>query len=583
MSTVIKLKVKEKIKYYDVLRKIESFNYEKVFLDLVKSGTYRVVGGNIEIYPVNLIKPILIEYFGDYIERIIIQADNNKEIVKELTIYPNYLKLDDGSIIKPNNYVVHIDHGIGRAKNLSTKNINGKDKQYLNIEYLNADILYLPLNLKEKVSRYIGVGKKPKLNRLGSQSWNNTKKRAYENALLLARELLKIYAKREVSQKASYNIDKYWDKEIKKTFEYTETDDQLKAINDVYNDLQKYKPMDRLITGDVGFGKTEVALRAMTQAVANQKQAVLICPTTLLANQHFINISARVKDLPVKVVMLSRFVDKSKEKEVLRDILNGSADIIIGTHKILSNNIKYKNLDLVVIDEEQRFGVKQKEHFKKLRSDINILSLSATPIPRTLFMSLSGIRDILRGGQVYYLYNRVETINLFKAKMKKLLPKVRFAIAHGQMGEGSLSSIMEEFINNKYDVLICSTIIENGLDLPNVNTLIIDDSDNFGLSQLYQIRGRIGRSQNQAYCLLTHRQKKLAVNATKRLESLADNTKLGSGLNIAINDLEIRGGGNILGREQHGNMEAVGLVLYSQMLQVAVKNLSQLTCTRQKS
>lgn len=608
----MKLEIKKSIKMYELISKLENMGYSRSF-DL-NIGNYNQIGDVINIYPVNLDSAIRIDFFGDQIEKILLipkiginktgaVANRLSKTINELKIERNELSLGDGSKIRPGNYIVHIDHGVGIFRNIGFK----KSQKYIFIEYLNNDFLYVPAKNREKLSLYVGVGRRrPKLNKLGSKNWSNTRKKTYESIIKLARELLNIYAKRELKRSKKYQIDTLWDKEIRKTFDYKETIDQRKAIAQVYKDLENFRPMDRLVCGDVGFGKTEIALRAAVQAVANGYQAALLCPTTLLARQHYGSIKKRFKSLPIKVGILSRFENNQKINETLKGIKNGSVDFVIGTHKLLSKNIKFKNLDLLIIDEEQRFGVKQKEQLKKEREELNILTLSATPIPRTLFISLSGIRDISeintppkgrrsietkvnifnekeiknyflrelkRGGQIYYLFNKVRSIEVKKKEIMKIVPRARIAVAHGQMNEKVLAKTMENFAKGEIDILICSTIIGSGIDLANVNTLVVEDADKFGLSQLYQIRGRIGRSDKKAYCLLTHKNKKITDEAFKRLKSMVENTDLGSGFNIALNDLEIRGGGNILGREQHGNMEAVGLMLYSKLLKKAVDKL----------
>lgn len=590
------------IKITDLVRELDSFAYE--FQNNPSTpGQYEKVGGVIKVWPIFYDELVFIDFFGDEVDSI---KTNSGARLSEITLPSNVIYLEDGSNLKPGDYAVHIDHGIGIYRGKVQKMVSDKDINYIWLDYLNQDSLFVPILLQEKVAKYIGVGKKPKLNKLGTQTWQKTKKKAYENALKLARELLQIYARRELSARDPYKIDSIWDKEISKSFGYQETIDQSNAIADVYKDLQVNVPMDRLISGDVGFGKTEIAIRTLTQVVANHKQVAIICPTTLLCQQHYANISARMASLPVQVRMLSRFVSKIEQDEAISGLRDGTVDVVVGTHKLLSDEVSFKDLGLVVIDEEQRFGVKQKDYFKKLRSSIDVLSLSATPIPRTLFMSLSGIRDISRiisaprgrhsiitevkrfsdtdikeyiereierRGQVFYLFNRIDKIDAVKNRLQKILPTARFAVAHGRMSEELLEETMKKFVSYEYDVLICTTIIENGLDLPNVNTLIIEEGDRYGLSQLYQIRGRIGRSKKQAYALVTYRQKELPELAFKRLRALIDNSELGSGFNIALSDLEIRGGGNILGREQHGNMESVGITLYGDLLKSAVKKI----------
>lgn len=577
---------------------------------VVDSGSFSLLGGNLTVFPTNLALPIRIEFFGNEIDRIFSfdeQTGRVKETYKDVTILPNILRLDDGSIIKRAGYVVHEDHGIGIFSAIETKMVDGSEQIYILLTYLNNDVLHLPYEMSGKLSPYIGVGrKKPKLSKLGSVTWQKTYKKTYENVILLAKELLNIYAKRELSKRQSWQLNNEWDKTVSESFGYKETPDQNVAIQDVFNDIQGTKPIDRLICGDVGFGKTEVAIRAICQAVANGYQVAILVPTTILAEQHYVTFKKRFAKLPVNINRLTRFVKESEQAVTIQSIQNGSTDIIIATHRLFGTDIKFKNLGLLVIDEEQKFGVKDKEKLKKLRAGLDVLSLTATPIPRTLFMSLSGIRDISqissppmgrksietkvakfndglvadyvnreikRNGQIYYLHNEVATIEGKRRSLEKQFPNLVIRTAHGQMKEEALAETMSQFADGKTDVLVCSTIIENGLDLPNANTLIVDESDKFGLSQLYQIRGRIGRSKNQAFALFTYRNKKITPNAFKRLKAIVENTDLGSGYNISLSDLEIRGGGNILGKEQHGNMEAVGLVLYSKLLKKAVEKL----------
>jgi transcription-repair coupling factor (superfamily II helicase) len=597
----MKLKVGKKIRLYELIISLVNDGYENVS-GVSMAGQYSHLGSLLEIFPVNRIKSYKIDFFGDEIESIY-EKSEKKGCVDELEIPINLLKLEDNTVIKPGEYVVHEHHGIGIFKTLGMKKVGAKEKTYIFIEYKNGDFLYLPINLITKITRYINVGrKKPKLNKLGTQTWQRTRRKVYENMLILAKELLLIYSKREITNKKSYTINRDWEGEL-------ETKDQAMAIEDTYKDLTSHLPMDRLICGDVGFGKTEVALRAALQAIANGHQAALLCPTTILAEQHNANIQRRFAKLPVEATILSRFYSKSEQLKSIEKINTGRLDFIIGTHKLLGSDVKFKNLDLLIIDEEQRFGVKQKEELKKLRANINVLTLTATPIPRTLFMALSGIRDISqiesaprgrkgietevikydeviideyidrekkRSGQVYYLSNKVATMAAKASSLQRRHKDLKVKIAHGQMDERDLAEVMKEFTEGKIDVLVCSTIIENGLDVSNVNTLIVEEADRFGLSQMYQIRGRIGRSPRQAYCLLTHSEKKLTDNAYKRLKSITENQTLGSGFNIALSDLEIRGGGNILGREQHGAMEQIGLILYSKMLKSAVDKLQSI-------
>lgn len=611
-NTNLKFSVGTNKKISDIIKTLTGFGYIREAVPN-NPGTFSVSGGNLSIHAANHTNIFMVEFFGDEIDRIFdYDIANNKVLKKyeEIIICPNFLELENNIRVLPDDYVVHEDHGIGRFSSIETKSIDGEDTKYILIEYLNGDVLNLPYEFKDKLSSYVGVGRKrPKLSKLGSTTWQRTYNKTYENILLLAKELLNIYAKRELIVRKKWIINHDWEKEIENTFGYRETEDQRKALDDIFIDLQGDKPIDRLVCGDVGYGKTEIAIRTIAQAVANGYQVAMLVPTTILAEQHYITLKKRFCNLPVSIEHLSRFIKTEEEKKILNSLKNGTTDIIIGTHRLFGADIKFKELGLLVIDEEQKFGVKHKEKLKKLKLNLNILSLTATPIPRTLFMALSGLRNISqissppagrqevdtkvatyneediikyvnreveRKGQVYYLHNEVKTIEPKRKILQKLFPKLNIGVAHGQMGEVALAKVMTDFAERKIDLLVCSTIIENGLDLPNVNTLIADDSDKFGLSQLYQIRGRIGRSKKKAYALFTFRDKKIiTTNAYKRLKAIVENTRLGAGYSIALSDLEIRGGGNILGKEQHGNMEAVGLVLYTKLLNKAVENLKK--------
>jgi transcription-repair coupling factor (superfamily II helicase) len=604
----LEIKVGQKISLDDFLSHLIKMHYERVD-ELSHFGQFSLSGGNLSIFLIDLIDPIRIEFFGCNIDALSLFDFKTSKKIKEISsirISPNILILKDGSKIYPGDYVVHEDYGIGLFKHFSVKKTPQTINRYINLEYLNNDILYVPINQTEKLSLYIGVGRKrPRLSKLGSLTWRRSYKKTYENIIYLAKELLNIYAARELSRRKEYWINDEWDREIRCNFPFVETPDQIRAISQVYSDLKKNVPMDRLLAGDVGFGKTEVAIRAAAQTVANGYQVIMLVPTTVLAEQHFVTFRKRFEKLPVCIERMSRFIETKTQGSILEQVKNGNIDILIGTHRLLDEDIKLKNIGLYIIDEEQRFGVKQKERLKKIHTEINVLSLSATPIPRTLFMALSGIRDISqirtspsgrkeiktniaefnneiikkyinreikRRGQIYYLHNEVSTIEGKCHKLRQMFPDIRVEVAHGRISEERLVQIMGEFAEGRVQILVCSTIIENGLDIPNVNTLIVEGADKFGLSQLYQIRGRIGRSPKQAYALFLYGHKKITDNAIKRLKALVENVELGSGFNIALSDLEIRGGGNILGREQHGNMETVGLVLYSKLLKMAVDN-----------
>ncbi len=506
------------------------------------------------------------------------------------------------------DYVVHVDHGIGRFNGLSKMAIEGTEREYLVLEYAAGDKLYVPTDQIGRISRYIGSSDQaPILNRLGTQEWQRTKKRVEQSVADIAQELLNLYATREVTPGFVFSPDTLWQQELEASFPYIETPDQAEAVLAVKEDMEKPRPMDRLICGDVGYGKTEVALRAAFKAVMDGKQVAILVPTTVLAQQHFITFSQRLQAFPIKVEMLSRFCSPEEERKVLEGLANGTVDICIGTHRLLQKDIVFKDPGLVIIDEEQRFGVVQKEKLKQMRREVEVLTLSATPIPRTLHMSLTGIRDMSiietppeerlsiktyvgaydntlvrqailreleRNGQVFFVHNRVQSIALVASKLQALVPEAKIAVAHGQMPEEKLEEVMADFVAGRYDVLVTTTIIQLGLDMPNVNTLIVDQADKFGLTQLYQLRGRVGRGTNQAYAyFLFDKGKRLTPQAYKRLRTIFEATELGAGFGIAMRDLEIRGAGNLLGVEQSGHIADIGFDLYCQMLAEAVEEL----------
>ena len=514
-------------------------------------------------------------------------------------------KINSLSEISVGDYVVHEKYGLGIYRGMEKIESDGITKDYINIEYKDASNLFVPASQLELIQKYSNLSaRKPKLNKLGGTEWEKTKSRVRSQVQIAAQDLIKLYAERQAKEGYAYGKDTVWQKEFEELFPYEETEDQLSAIEDTKRDMESHRIMDRLICGDVGYGKTEVAIRAAFKAVMDSKQVVYLVPTTILAQQHYNSFKERMEHYPVEIAMLSRFCTPKEQKRIFDGLKNGTIDIVIGTHKVLSKNIKYKNLGLLIIDEEQRFGVKQKEKIKQLKKDVDVLALSATPIPRTLHMSLAGIRDMSvlevppvdrraiqtyvmeyneelvreaierelgRGGQVYYVYNRVNNIDEVAAQLQKLLPDATVEYAHGQMGERQLESIMTGFINKEIDVLVSTTIIETGLDIPNVNTMIIQDAQLFGLSQLYQLRGRVGRSNRTAYAFLMYRRNSvLKEEAEKRLKAIREFTDLGSGFKIAMRDLEIRGAGNLLGAEQSGHMESVGYDLYCKMLNEAV-------------
>ena len=514
-------------------------------------------------------------------------------------------KISSFSELSVGDYVVHESHGLGIYRGIEKIERDHVIKDYIKVEYGGGGKLYLPATRLDGIQKYAGAdAKAPKLNKLGGSEWGKTKTRVRTAVREIAKELVELYAARRDSEGFQYGPDTVWQREFEEMFPYEETEDQLAAIEDTKKDMESRKIMDRLVCGDVGYGKTEIALRAAFKAVQEGKQVVYLVPTTILAQQHYNTFVQRMKDFPVRVDLMSRFRTPGEIKKTLEGLKKGYVDIVIGTHRVLSKDVEFKSLGLLVIDEEQRFGVAHKEKIKQMKQNVDVLTLTATPIPRTLHMSLIGIRDmsvleeppvdrvpiqtyvmeyndemvreaihreISRGGQVYYVYNRVNNIDEIANHVAALVPDAQVAFAHGQMNERQLEKIMLDFVNGEIDVLVSTTIIETGLDIPNANTMIIHDADRLGLSQLYQIRGRIGRSNRNSFAFLMYkRDKMLKEEAEKRLQAIREFTELGSGIKIAMRDLEIRGAGNILGAEQHGHMEAVGYDLYCKMLNEAV-------------
>ena len=504
-------------------------------------------------------------------------------------------------------HVVHVDYGIGRFMGMRHRTVNATEREYLLVEYKDADTIYVPIHQADRLSRYVGAEETPpKLNQLGKpEQWTKARDKARRNAEEEAKELLEVYSRRAQASGFVFSPDSAWQHEMEAGFAFVETEDQLRVIQEVKADMHSPKPMDRLICGDVGFGKTEVALRAAFKAVQDGAQVAVLVPTTVLAQQHYDNFKARLSAFPVVIEMLSRFRTKARQKEISDRLASGEVDIVIGTHRLLSGDIRFKQLGLMIIDEEQRFGVKHKEHFKRLRARIDILTLTATPIPRTLYLSLSGIRDISmiqsppeerlpvitqvgswddklarlaimreleRGGQIFVVHNRVRSIHIIRNRIERIVPEATIAIAHGQMTARALENVMSEFTRGEFDILLSTSIIENGIDMPRVNTLIVDRADHFGVAQLYQLRGRVGRSAQQAYAYFFHGPGALTEEARARLETLAENAQLGAGFQIAIRDLELRGSGDILSTRQSGHIASVGLHLYTEMLQQAVKD-----------
>lgn len=614
-----------------LLRKLDEFGYEKVFR-VEEPGEFSSRGGTVEVFPVNRNSAVRIEFIGNTIEAIEQLNITVQDEEKSKTVLKKRLKsqklYSDLKGIKPGDYLVHLDHGVAQFRGIekiqnpndkfqtehkpqitslwevSRRETNLETQSYYVLEYAGGDTLFVPLGLERKLSRYIGFSD-PHVSRLSSVAWQKTKRRIKEEVEKLARQLLDLYAQREITERPAYHAHGEISGALAHTFPYKETPDQEQVLQDIEKDLASAKPMDRIVCGDVGFGKTEIALRAMVRAAENGWQAALLAPTTILAHQHEQTFRERLHHLPIKIALLSRLQTKKEQERVLEQLKRGQIDIVIGTHRLLSADVAFRNLGLLVIDDEQRFGVKQKEKLRELRASLDMLSLSATPIPRTLYMTLSSLRaisfiqtpppgrasvkttiakwkesivkqaieeEIKRKGQVYYLYNRVGSIGRVKQYLEKLIPQASVGIAHGRLSEQQLINVMDDFHHKKFDVLVSTTIIENGIDLPNANTLIVADAAKLGLAQAYQLRGRVGRSATQAYAYFFYGAK-LSDKAVLRLRALQEAEELGSGYQIALRDMEIRGAGNILGKEQSGSVNAIGLNLYCQMLSEAVEKL----------
>ncbi|EOD00344.1 transcription-repair coupling factor [Caldisalinibacter kiritimatiensis] len=537
------------------------------------------------------------EVFGNYKKKR--RKKKKRKDTKKITSFAD---------LKTGDYVVHETHGIGRYMGVEQLKVQGVKKDYLTIKYSGNDRLYVPVDQMNLIQKYIGSDAvKPKVNKMGGSEWTKTKTKAKKAIENMAKELLTLYAKRQTYKGFAYSKDQPWQKQFEDSFPYEETEDQLRCIEEIKGDMENPRPMDRLLCGDVGYGKTEVALRAVFKAVLDGKQVAFLVPTTILAQQHYNTMVERFSKFPIKIGMLSRFKTPAQQKKIINDLKSGVLDVVVGTHRLLSKDIKFKDLGLLIVDEEQRFGVKHKEALKKIKESVDVLTLTATPIPRTLHMSMIGIRDmsvieeppeerypvqtyvvehnqqlirdailkeLSRDGQIYYVYNRVQGIQKVASELKRLVPEARIAVAHGQMSERELEKVMIEFLEGEYDILVCTTIIETGLDIPNVNTIIVTNADKMGLAQLYQLRGRVGRSNRVAFAYLTYeRDRVLSEVAEKRLKAIKEFTEFGSGFKIAMRDLEIRGAGNILGPEQHGHMASIGYELYIKYLEDTIKKL----------
>lgn len=590
----------QKIKQSEFLRRISELGYERVF-ETILPGTYKTLGSTIVIFPINKKIPWGVEFSGNIVEAI----EKHETIAKGgLTLKPQKNK---ELSIASGDYVVHIDHGIGIFQGLEEKN----GENYFKIEYASPahgadpDALFVPISEKKRLEPYYGL-ERPRLNRLGSQFWTRTKKKSREEIIAFAQELIKIYKNRVIQKRPPYLPDSF-EKIVWDSFRHELTPSQENALEEILSNMASPEPMDRILTGDVGFGKTELALRAALRAALNSRQTAILAPTTVLADQHLSVFKERLKNLPIKIGGLTRLSPEKENKKTLENLAEGETDIVIGTHRLFSKDVKFKNLGLVIIDEEQRFGVRHKEHFKKLHPATDILSLSATPIPRTLTFFLAGVRpasqikeaprgrkapltkvlpfskkfvkealkaELKRGGQVYYVANRIKNIPKIVEMLEKLIPKSKIGSIHARLSEKNIIETMRDFREKKIEILVSTTIIENGLDISSVNTLIVENAALLGLSQAHQLRGRIGRGDTQAIAYFLYNPKNLMPKAEKRLNNLLNFQELGSGLELAKRDLEIRGAGNILGREQSGIANRIGWNLYFQFMNEATENLS---------
>lgn len=629
------LKIKDKINPTHLAKKLVEIGYEKVGISIpANGGQFSIRGGLLDLWLERYKSPVRIDMIGELIENIylfnpITQAKTKN--LKEIYIIPfgatpklapkwtkkTQFPAGKGSYkrlflsdIGVGDLVVHIDHGIGKFLGIKEESFHSKESknQTLVVEYAKGSKLFVPINQIERLTKYIGApGYKPRLNSLGSASWLAIKAKVTESVVKVAQDLLNLYARREISTRRGYSKDTAWQRQLEDSFEFEETDDQIKAIKEIKQDLKNNKPMDRILVGDVGFGKTEVAIRAAFKVVQDGKQVAVLVPTTLLAEQHFHLFKNRLKEFPVRVGMLSRFRERQDQTRTLENLKLGNVDIVIGTHRLLSADVDFKNLGLLIVDEEHRFGVTHKERLKRKREEVDILSMSATPIPRTLHMALSNLRDISiltkppkgrkpiktfvgefnedgirkaisselkRGGQVYYLFNNVDGISKKSIEIAALVPDAKIVYAHGQMKDSQLEVAMDKFYSRWADVLVCTTIIGSGLDMPNVNTIIIENVQKFGLSEIHQLRGRVGRSDREAYALLYYPKGYLPVgDVQERLMAIESAKDLGAGFALAKKDLEIRGAGNLLGVAQHGNIALVGYQIYVQLLSQQIEKL----------
>jgi len=620
MFKSLKFFVDQHIDIDEILNNFVACNYRKV-KSVIQEGDFCQRGEVIDVFPANFDGPIRIALDDNKIRSITsFNIKSGKPIwhhkiviilpkkISKKSAFDSEIPLSNFVDIKEGDYVVHHHHGIGKYLGLTRFEINKKDKEHLIIEYKGGDRLYIPKHDMHLIQKYISFNKKPpRLFKLGSKEWRRIRAHIQKKIQRLAAELLHVQALRASLKGFRFSKDSQWQKDFEKNFPFEETPDQIKSTQEVKLDMESVYPMDRLLCGDVGFGKTEVAFRAAFKALMDNKQVALLVPTTILAEQHYYNFSNRMKDYPIQIEMLSRFRTKMEQAKIIQGLLDGNVDIVIGTHRLLSKDVSFKNLGLIIIDEEQRFGVRAKEKLKHLKLLADVLTMTATPIPRTLYMSLSGAKDmsvistppqnripvvtnivafdedmikaaiereLKRKGQVFFLHNRVEDIDRIAKIIRRLVPEARLALGHGQMPPRLLEKIMLKFLEGELDILVCTTIIESGIDIPNANTLIINRADRFGLAELHQLRGRVGRCTNQAYAYFIVPPKNILSSVAKsRLDALEKYSELGAGFQIAFEDLQIRGAGNLLGEQQSGYISAIGFDLYCRLLKESIENI----------
>jgi len=624
MFDSLELVIGQTVELDHVLNNLVALGYRRKKKDVVCEGDFRQLGEILEVFPANFDGPVRIDFDFDKISRIASVNSGGRSVWQHRIIIILPFKPSAKNIFTPDtplntfvdiqdgDYVVHNSHGIGKLLGIEEIEVDEQKQEHLVIEYAGGDKLFVPKHDIRLVQKYVSFNKKPpRLYKLGSKEWQRVRNHIHKSLQRLAGELIRIQAMRASLKGFAFTENSQWHQDFVKGFVFTETPDQVKAEEDVRKDMESVKPMDRLLCGDVGYGKTEVALRAVFKAVMDNKQVAVLVPTTILAEQHYYNFRQRLKDFPVNVGMLSRFRSKAEQLKIVKELQEGQVDIIIGTHRLLSKDIAFKDLGLIVIDEEQRFGVKAKEKLKHMRLLADVLTLTATPIPRTLHMALTGARDmsvlstppqnrlsvqthvvefdegiivkaikkeLKRKGQAFFLHNRVEDIEQIATIIRRLVKKARVAVGHGQMSPRELENIMLDFLEGEIDILVCTTIIESGIDIPNANTLIINRADHFGLADLHQLRGRVGRSEKDSYAyFIIPPRKNLSRESKLRIEAIEKYTELGSGFHIAFEDLQLRGAGNLLGQEQHGYITSIGFDLYCRLLKESVENLKKET------